>query len=50
MYALFSVSQVGDTFTLERIFLALKAKGTPCITGKIRPIYAPKCLHRGVER
>lgn len=39
MYALFSVLQVGGTFTLGSFFRALKAKESPYITGKIRPIY-----------
>lgn len=49
MYALFSVLQVGDTFTLGRIFRTLKAKETPCITGKTRPIYALFGVTSGVE-
>ena len=40
MYALFSVIRVGGTFTLGSFFRALKAKETPYITGKTRPIYA----------
>lgn len=49
MYALFGVSRVGGTFTLGRFFRALKAKETPCITGKTRPIYALFGVTSGVE-
>lgn len=49
MYALFGVYRMGGTFTLGRIFRTLKAKETPCITGKTRPIYALFGVTSGVE-
>jgi hypothetical protein len=49
MYALLSETRVGGTFTLGRFFRALKAKESPYITGKIRPMYALFCVTSGVK-
>lgn len=49
MYALFSVLQVGGTFTLGRYFHASKAKRSPYKWGEIRPIDALFCVTSGVE-
>ena len=45
-----SQSRGGGMFTLGKILRVRKGKKSPVKQGDIRPIYAPKCLHRGRGR